>query len=411
MPILDNFDKPPGDGDTPQHKDPAFVARSEGGRLFTLDALREQITAQFEAETAGRIDILAEAAAPEARRALLLESVDYVLAVESVRITREEKARLVDAVYADVFSFGPLAPHLNDETITEISINGPGEVHARHGFDKPARMPVRFDDHAHLHALVERQLALHGAQMVDWHYFLEVGVEVGGRPARLSIITPPVTPHLQVELRLHPRQPRTLDALTTSGVLDAETAQAITGHLAERRGLLVVGDVGAGKTTLLGALLDVLPGRVALVQRAAEIRPPEGARALNAFPPGEDAPGRTVDDCVGEALGETPPPDWLVIDEVRDDAAGGAWAALNAAGANNVWCFRGESEPARIRSALNMLLRRAPQAMGLEQAAIDRLIAERLPLAALLAVREGAPRVVGLADFVLDDGELALRPR
>ena len=55
MPILNHLNDLPDDDGPPRRKEPEFIARSTAGRRFTLDALREQIEAQFEAETAGRL--------------------------------------------------------------------------------------------------------------------------------------------------------------------------------------------------------------------------------------------------------------------------------------------------------------------------------------------------------------------
>src|SRR5690606_24900387 len=159
-------------------------------------------------------------------------------------------------------------------------------IHVRRGFGPMQRAPVYFDDPAHLRRTVSRALASVGVQLVDWNYFLEVGIEVHGRPARLGLIAPPISPHLQVEIRLHPRAPRTLEDLIQGGALSEAAARAITGHIAAGRGLLVIGDVGAGKTTLLNALgptFATLAGRVVAVQRAAELRLPAPVAARAAI--------------------------------------------------------------------------------------------------------------------------------
>ncbi|MBN1287975.1 MAG: Flp pilus assembly complex ATPase component TadA [Anaerolineae bacterium] len=390
---------------------PEFITQP-GGRRVSFNALLEQIEAQFEAENAGRVDIFRAAQTVEARRALLIESANYVLANESIFLSRADKQRLIDAAYAGVFGFGPLAPYFDDESITQITIDGPDNVNARDGFGELARLPVWFEDTAHLRRTVERLLMVQGAQLIEWNFFVEIGVELHGRPVRLSIITPPVTPRLQVEMRLHPRQALTLDDLIARAMLTEAAAQRITERLAAGNGMLIVGPAGAGKTTLLGALLGALPGPVTLVQRAAELRPlPEASiTEMNTFPPGDDDPGWTMNERV-EAILSGPPPDWLVLDEVRDDAGPAAWAALNAP-VQNVWVFRGHPQkPLRVVSALGMAVRRVPQAMGLDSAAINGLFAEQLPLVVSLSIRDGAPRVVGVGRFVLrTDGGLDLEP-
>jgi pilus assembly protein CpaF len=411
MPILDRL-KQPQDDEQLRRADPRAVRGRVGGRIYTMNALRERIEAQFNAETVGRADILAEADTEAKRRTLLLDCANYVLALEAVHVTREEKSELLDQAYANLFGFGPLELYLDDESITEITIDGPDNIHARHGFGKMKPLPAFFDDAAHLRGTIDRVLAAHGAQLVDWNYCLEVGVELHGRPARLGLIAPPVSPHLQLELRLHPPTPFTLDDLIGTGMLTDQAARAITTHIAGGQGLLVVGDAGAGKTTLLGALGASLQGRVVAVQRAAELRLPESVEVRAAIPPTDEAPGVDFEGQIEQVLSDAEtPPDWLILDEVRDDDANGAWAALSAGegGPRCAWAFRGAPDAGRVRSALDMLLRRAQPAI--EQAEIDLLLAERLPLVVYLAVRDEQSRVVGVGEFALTaKGELELRP-
>ena len=410
MPIEDRTTGDDPQDDAPGRDDPQIVR--SGGRVFTLEALRERIEEQFNDEFAGRDDLLREADTQAKRRALLLDSANYVLAIESIFLSRADKERLLDQAYANLFGFGPLEPYLGDETLTEITIDGPDKVHARRGSGRLERLPVAFDDTAHLRRTIDRILAAQGATLVEGNYFLEIGVEVHARPARLSLIAPPISPHLQVELRLHPRTPPTLDDLVGGGMLIEAAARAITGHIAAGRGLLVIGDVGSGKTTLLGALGPAFTGRAIAVQRAAELRLPESVQARAAVPPTHDDPGVDFGAQIEAALAESP--DWLILDEVRDDAARAAWNALNAAEGDRAprcaWAFRGEPAPDRVRNALSMLLRRAHPAA--DQRALNRLAAARLPLVVGLAVVDAAPRVVSMGEFALDEsGELALRPR
>ena len=431
MPILDRLTgdapDPQGGGGFARRDDPQLVRG--GGRTYTLNALRERVEAQFDAETAGRDDILFGPDAESTRRALLRECLNYVLATESVFLDRETKAGLFEQAHANLFGFGPVEQYLDDETLTEVAIDGPDRIYARWGFGELERLPVYFDDAAHLHTTVARVLAAArtgrsgAAHLSDWGHCMEVGVMLRGRPARMGLIAPPISPHLQVQLRLHPRAPLTLDDLIAGGVMTGAAAHAITDHIAAGRGLLLIGDAGSGKTTLLGALGPAFTqggARVVAVQRADELRLPEGVEVRAAIPPADSDPGVDFGAQIEAALAGAVRPDWLLLDEMRDDAARAAWAALCApAGAATgegegaprcAWVFRAEPDPERVRNALSMLLRRARPAV--EQGEINRLLAARLPLVVALALVKGAARVVSVAAFTLGaGGQLTLRPR
>src|SRR5712691_792552 len=48
---------------------------------------------------------------------------------EAVLLTRTERARLFEAITADILAFGPIQPLLHDESVTEIMVNGPFQVY------------------------------------------------------------------------------------------------------------------------------------------------------------------------------------------------------------------------------------------------------------------------------------------
>ncbi len=135
-------------GDDPEAaRGPQFLP---GSRQISLAALRERIEEEFIAETAARPDILLDANTAPTRRDLIREVADYVLAVEGINIARADRLSLLDTLYADLFSLGPLDSFLNDETISELTIDGPERIHLRRGAEDMMAADTRFDDGAHL---------------------------------------------------------------------------------------------------------------------------------------------------------------------------------------------------------------------------------------------------------------------
>src|SRR5215475_6425966 len=68
-----------------------------GNRQVSLAALREKIETQFIAETETRPDLLIEVD-EAARRNLIREVVDYVLAVESITLSRAERLSILEII-------------------------------------------------------------------------------------------------------------------------------------------------------------------------------------------------------------------------------------------------------------------------------------------------------------------------
>jgi type IV secretory pathway ATPase VirB11/archaellum biosynthesis ATPase len=319
---------------------------------------------------------------------------------------------VLDTVYRDLFSFGPLDSYLADETITELTIDGPERVFVRRGGgEKMTAVDAYFDDTGHLMRVIERILLMAGAQLSEADPFVEIGTALAGRPARLTVAAPPVSPILNVEVRLHPTQPHTLESLVAAGMVDDSAAKLLRAILAAGHGLMIAGDSGAGKTTLLEALLPLLESGV-VVERAAELRIPNHFERLAVVWP---TPNQQPVDFAQQILAALEKrPNWLILDEVRFDEAQAMWQALtidpssdpspdpspNAAHTRCLWAFRGATNPMRLRAAFGMSVRRAQP--GIAQEFIQSALLDRLPFVALLDRRDEKLRVVSIGEWQPD---------
>lgn len=405
----------PPDGDD----DPAEAAPDSEPRMAATDrpvswaALLERIIAQFNAETVGRPDLF-NTTDDQERRAMLRDVVNYVLAVESIRLPRTEQLRLIADAISDVYELGPLAPLLADSAISEIEIAAHDRVYARQGVGERALTPHTFTDFAQWERILSRALTIAGVKPDHGEGLLEVGAMLRGRPARLEVTGPPISLRPTANIRLHPPAALTLPDLVASGALSEGQATALTTALDAKRGIMIAGEPGAGKTTLLNALLGTLAGRESVfgacyaVERAAELRLPAGFTLLSPKAAGPAHPPISFPDQIGAALaGIGAGAGLLVLDEVRFDEADSMWAALtlgdSAAQRQLVWAFRASTDPNRLRTAFGMAVRRA--APSVDQAVIVSALRDRLPVVALVAHR----RLIRLCEWVPDGDGLTLR--
>ncbi len=138
---------------------------SEGGsRLSSLQARRvnapitsPQAGSYFDLKTRVQNKLLSEldpsmdvTRTDEVRRTIQ-DLFEQILAEENIVLSRPERARLFEQIAAEILGFGPLQPLLEDDTITEIMVNGPKSVYVeRKG--KIHRVPVTFENNDHVHA-------------------------------------------------------------------------------------------------------------------------------------------------------------------------------------------------------------------------------------------------------------------
>jgi hypothetical protein len=246
---------------------------------------------------------------------------------------------------------------------------------------------------------VQSVLHLAGAQLSENDPILEVGTTLVGRPARLSVIAPPISPLLHVEVRLHPAQKNTLESCIASELINSVAADLLRSILAAGHGLMIVGDVGTGKTTLLEALLSILPDPAVVVERAAELRIPENFTAMPAVPPSSTQSLISFPEQIDAAVALAPA--WLVVDEVRFDEAPAMWRAITAEQRPRLlWAFRGATEPGRLRAAFGMSVRRA--VAGIEQEYIHSALTDRLPFVVMMARKNERLKLIGISEWQPD---------
>src|SRR5947209_7013362 len=71
-----------------------------------------------------------------------------ILETENIVLSRVERARLFEAVAAEILGFGPIEPLLKDNSINEIMVNGPKQVYIeRHGRLEKTNVQFQTDEH------------------------------------------------------------------------------------------------------------------------------------------------------------------------------------------------------------------------------------------------------------------------
>lgn len=172
----------------------------------------------------------------------------------------------------ELFDCGPLVPLIQDETITEIIVNGPASI----WFERGGRF-FRHDDEfisAFTLSQLVQLICLESRLKLDLNQAFADGTWRGMRVhlAQFPLVD---APHA-ICLRRHPRQRWTLDGLLEIGWASHEHIRRLQEILDQRWNFLVVGTTGSGKTSVLSALLAGLPEseRVVVIEDTDEIRVP-----------------------------------------------------------------------------------------------------------------------------------------
>jgi len=205
---------------------------------------------------------------------------------------------------------------LRDPEITDLMINGPGDVWIERG-GRLERTAVVYPDGEAVRAAVLRVVGPLGLRFDRAHPTVDTRLPDG---SRLHAIGEPLTAAGPlVTVRKFSTIGHTWAELEASGAAPEAVRRLMCTAVAERRAIVCCGRTGTGKTTLLGLLLGEVTAaeRVVVVEDAPELRPrcPHVVR-LETRPAGTEG-GQAVEfsDLIRQALRMRP--DRIVVGEVR----------------------------------------------------------------------------------------------
>ncbi len=233
-----------------------------------------------------------------------------------------------DALHRDVVGAGPLEPLLRLDGVTDVLVNGAGQV----WIDRGAGLEltgIGFPDDQSVRRLAQRLAATGGRRLDDASPYVDLRLPDGSRFH--AVLAPISRPGTVLSLRVPRQRVFTLRELVDAGAIGRDGAALLDQVVQRRLAFLVSGGTGSGKTTLLNALLTLVPAaeRLVLVEDASELRPDHGhvvaleSRPANIEGAGE-VPLRTL---VRQALRMRP--DRLVVGEVRGAEVVDMLAAMN----------------------------------------------------------------------------------
>lgn len=281
-----------------------------------------------------------------------------------------------DALRRDVLGAGPLEDLIALPGVTDVLVNGPGQVWIDRG-DGLEPTAVRFPDDDAVRRLAQRLAASAGRRLDDASPYVDLRLPDGTRFH--AVLAPLARPGTSVSLRVPRSRAFDLDGLVAAGMA-SETGAALLARIVERRcAFLVSGGTGSGKTTLLNTLLGMVDPRerLVIVEDASELRPEHPhVVALEARPANIEGAGAVpLQALVRQALRMRP--DRLVVGEVRGAEVVDLLAALNTGHEGGCGTLHANSPvavPARIETlALAAGLNR-DAAQSMLAAAVDVVI-------------------------------------
>ena len=261
-------------------------------------------------------------------RRTIQELFEQILNEENIVLSRNERSRMFEQIAAEILGFGPLQALLEDDSVTEVMVNGAKNIYIeRRG--KISRAPISFENNEHVMRIIERIVAPLGRRVDESSPFVDARLPDGSRVNAiippLSLVGPVIT------IRKFSRSPITVEQLIQFGTLTPEAVQLLDACVKARLNIIISGGTGSGKTTLLNVLSSFIPGdeRIITVENAAELQlRQEHVVTLESRPANIEGRGEiSIRQLVINTLRMRP--DRIIVGEVRDDAALDMLQAMN----------------------------------------------------------------------------------
>ena len=282
----------------------------------------------------------------------ILDEIDQLILnrMRDSYISLNEKLQLRQELFYSVRKLDVLQELIEDETVTEIMVNGPDAIFVERGgrlgkWDKSFTSREKLED-------VIQQIAGRCNRVINESMpIVDARLENG---ARVNAVISPVALNGPIlTIRRFPDTPITMDRLIALGSLTCECARFLKALVRARYSIVIGGGTGSGKTTFLGALSDYIPEdeRIITNEDNAElkIQGVENLVRLEAKMANmEGTVSVSIRDLIKTALRMRP--DRIVVGEVRGGEAVDMLQALNTG-------HEGSLSTAHANSARDMLSR------------------------------------------------------
>ena len=349
------------------------------------------------------MDVAAAADMPRAMfEAQLSGWVKDLLTESKIQLNFVEQRELVESLIADMLGLGPLEPLIEDETVTDIMVNGAKQVYVeRRG--KLELTDVRFRDDDHVMNVATKIVIRIGRRIDESQPLVDARLADG---SRVNIITPPLAiDGPAISIRKFSKKTITLDTMAQQVNISPQMATFLKIAARCRLNILISGGTGSGKTTLLNALSRLIDPaeRTVTIEDAAELQlqQPHVVR-LETRPPNLEGTGEiTMRDLLRNALRMRP--DRIILGEIRGAEALDVLQAMNTGHDGSMSTIHANSPREALTRLENMV---GMTGINLPSRAVRTQIAAAVHLIAQVnRMRDGIRRVTHVMEVVGMEGE------
>jgi len=366
------------------------------GQPAFMGELRALCLAQIDAGTVASMG-------PERLNVEVERTLAQIASERRFQLNGREQRELAAELVHDMLGLGPLEPLLEDETITDIMVNGPDRVFVeRRG--KMVLSTAKFRDATHVANVCQRIAAAIGRRIDEASPMVDARLKDG---SRVNIVFMPLAldgPYISI--RKFAKKKIDFEKMIEVGSLTRPVARVLEIAGRARLNVVISGGTGSGKTTMMNAMSRLIDHgeRIVTVEDAAELQlqQPHVVR-LETRPASLEGRGEINQrDLVRNALRMRP--DRIIIGEVRGGEAFDMLQAMNTGHDGSMSTVHANTTRDALTRIENMV---QMGNMGLPSRAIRTQIVGAVDLMVQIErQRDGTRRVTQVTDVYGMEGEV-----
>ncbi|GIU84229.1 MAG: type II secretion system protein E [Acidimicrobiales bacterium] len=256
------------------------------------------------------------------------DKIVSLLAKERTPLSQTDRQRLIEGLISDIVGYGPLDPLLEDDSVTDIMVNGPYSVYCERGGNLE-KTEVRFHDETHLKKVIDKIVGQVGRRIDEANPMCDARLPDGSRVH--AVIHPVALGGPYLTIRKFARERLTIEHLIEFGTVTPEAAKLLQAMVLGRLNVIIAGGSSTGKTTLLNVMSGFIPPeeRIVTIEDAKELQlQQEHVLSMETRPPNVEGTGEiTIRDLVRNSLRMRP--DRIIVGECRGGEALDMLQAMN----------------------------------------------------------------------------------
>lgn len=324
-------------------------------------------------------------------------------------VTIEERVKIVQQLFSSIRGFGLLDSIMEDDSITEVMINGPQDIFIEKA-GRLMKLDQQFESERRLEDVIQKIVGMAGREVNQANPIVDTRLPDG---SRVNVVLPPISMKgATVTIRKFSKTPMTVEQLIKYGSITQEIADVLELLVRAKFNIFICGGTGSGKTTFLNAMSNYIPKdeRVITIEDSAELQIVGVDNLVSLETRNANASGSgavTIRDLIKSSLRMRP--ERIIVGEVRGGEALDMLQAMNTGHDGSLSTGHANSTRDMLSRLETMVLQGAE---GLPLEAIRQQIASAVDIIVHLSrLRDKSRKTMEITEVVgYEKGEIVLNP-